>query len=561
MLSFLEKLAGAFWGFLSRVVGLILPFFSRAGDVRQLGGRGVWWVLHVVAVVAILGVLYWVNTFPGVRELLTAPTVGRIRLIDFWLPILFLLVYLLCWLGWWLWQLLGPEEHQVDFPDIHAAWEEAAQALRQAGIGLTEAPLFLILGRPQGSEAALFQAAELPLVVKQVPANSQDPLHVYADRDAIYVTCAGASLLGRHAELLADKMPYGANGPGGSRLEMGGDEVGGEDDEFKTVRPGQGRAGAQHREIQAILRRVTDEGRELTEEERQRVRALGGMDGTGEVPVFRRSTVSTLKNTPERERYTARLRYLCRLLVRDRRPYCPINGLLLLVPVAGAENDDDAHQTGAICQLDLATARQTLQVQCPLFALVCDLETVPGFREFIRRFPEKERKKRLGQRFPLTPDLNEGVAAADVIESSVHWVCQSLVPTWVYKLFQLERGRDDFATAVQGNASLYRLMGTMLDRYKRLGQIFKRAVTVEQGVPWLFGGCYLAGTGRDAAQEQAFVAGVFRRLIENQSAVSWTPEAVAEDADYHRWATTGYLIMALLSVAGGLLFVYVSWYR
>src|SRR5438105_1685685 len=63
-------------------------------------------------------------------------------------------------------------------------------------------PLFLGLGRPSGPEEALFDAAQLAFVVKQAPAGPA-PLHVYATRDAIYVTCAGASLLGKHAANVA----------------------------------------------------------------------------------------------------------------------------------------------------------------------------------------------------------------------------------------------------------------------------------------------------------------------------------------------------------------------
>src|SRR5205085_10340970 len=70
-----------------------------------------------------------------------------------------------------------------------------------AGIDLTAAPLFLVLGRPAGGEAALFQAAQLQLAVKMAPPRGDAPLHVFANRDGIYVTCAGASLLGRQSLL------------------------------------------------------------------------------------------------------------------------------------------------------------------------------------------------------------------------------------------------------------------------------------------------------------------------------------------------------------------------
>src|SRR2546428_703171 len=77
-------------------------------------------------------------------------------------------------------------------------------------------PLCLALGRPEGpedttgedkackAEELLFnQAAQLNLVIRQAPQGSGTPIHVYASREAVFVTCAGASLLGRQAAVLS----------------------------------------------------------------------------------------------------------------------------------------------------------------------------------------------------------------------------------------------------------------------------------------------------------------------------------------------------------------------
>src|SRR5690606_11915860 len=98
--------------------------------------------------------------------------------------------------------LLRAESEVSEFPDIDSAWAEATRHLDQAGIDLTETPLFLILGEPRGSGPALFDAAHLPLLVSYSPRQPDAPLHLYADRDGIYVTCPGASLLGRQSGLL-----------------------------------------------------------------------------------------------------------------------------------------------------------------------------------------------------------------------------------------------------------------------------------------------------------------------------------------------------------------------
>src|SRR5262249_55911250 len=111
-------------------------------------------------------------------------------------------IYGLFWLGGWLWLLLMPEDEETPYPDIDLAWAEAMKALLQTGTDLTSAPLFLVLGKPAGTEDALVEACGLGLqVCRSGPGPA--PLRVYAGPNAIFVTCAGASLLGELAEMLS----------------------------------------------------------------------------------------------------------------------------------------------------------------------------------------------------------------------------------------------------------------------------------------------------------------------------------------------------------------------
>src|SRR5205807_1568758 len=122
-----------------------------------------------------------------------------------WLPLLFLLVYLLTWLGWWLWVLLAAEEELSAHPDIDAAWEATVLKLKDGGIDVTEVPLFLVLGQPEGSLDALFKGSQIDFVAGQESKHFGAPLQVYANADAVFVACPGASLLSRQAMLLADE--------------------------------------------------------------------------------------------------------------------------------------------------------------------------------------------------------------------------------------------------------------------------------------------------------------------------------------------------------------------
>src|SRR5262249_52741041 len=144
-------------------------------------------------------------------------------------------------------------------------------ALEREGIDVTEVPLFLVLGRPIEGEQGLFQAAQLQLVVNHVPSRTDAPLHVYANRDSVYVSCAGTSLLGRQAAVLAGQAASAVADPAYRGQEMGED-----DPLLKSVAMGEvfrtmGPTGPLQ-QIQAVLAQARREGRELNAEERERLR-------------------------------------------------------------------------------------------------------------------------------------------------------------------------------------------------------------------------------------------------------------------------------------------------
>jgi hypothetical protein len=216
-------------------------------------------------------------------------------------------------------------------------------------------------------------------------------------------------------------------------------------------------------------------------------------------------------------------------------------------------------------------------VRCPVFALLCDLEQVPGFREFVACFRPEDRLQRIGQRSPLVPNFryygpareswsatqstrpDNEAAPALMMESLIEWICRSIVPGWVGRNYQLEKEAPPGATGgaasrrtevIRNNACLFLFGDRLRERQKRLTEILVQAMRTDTDQPILFGGCYLAGTGPDEKLDQAFVAGVFRRLLEEQDFVSWTSRTLAGDATFQRWALYSYLFLALLIVCG-----------
>ncbi len=57
------------------------------------------WAVHALVVLAVVAALFWLNHVLDLDRVLRSPWPA---LHQVWLPLLFLLAYALCWLGWWL---------------------------------------------------------------------------------------------------------------------------------------------------------------------------------------------------------------------------------------------------------------------------------------------------------------------------------------------------------------------------------------------------------------------------------------------------------------------------
>ena len=263
----------------------VFPGISQFRGVKV--SPAVAWTIHVILLILTLVLLYFIHQWWHLRRsLLGYP--GWVR--ELWLPILFLLLYVLFWLGWWLYILIVAEQDPTQFPDIDEAWDEAVKAMARASIDVRRRADLPGAGPAGGPLDAVFQAARMKWVVRQTPSRADAPVQVWATQEAVYVTCVGASLLGRHVSRLVGELGDGA-GP----APVGGGE------EYMTVgnmtiQFDRNKGGAMS-DIKAIMDRARKEGRDLTRDERRQVRALIRKD---------RAADRLLSNQEETARYRAR---------------------------------------------------------------------------------------------------------------------------------------------------------------------------------------------------------------------------------------------------------------
>src|SRR6516225_9483417 len=134
---FLDKIRG--------LIGLVVPLAGKAAGSTGFGAA-VRWAIHLLLVAACLVGLYFLNERYRIYDWVPGPPAWfRYG----YLPVLGVITYVLCWLGWWLWKLLVTEDEHAEFPDVTDAWDEAQAALAKAGIDLREVPLFLVIGRTE----------------------------------------------------------------------------------------------------------------------------------------------------------------------------------------------------------------------------------------------------------------------------------------------------------------------------------------------------------------------------------------------------------------------------
>jgi hypothetical protein len=168
--------------------------------------------------------------------------------------------------------------------------------------------------------------------------------------------------------------------------------------------------------------------------------------------------------------------------------------------------------------------------------------------------PSNQRNNRMGQRFPLVPDLDADDVPAR-IKDSITWIGTSLFPTMVNSLYQTESpGGEDAVDLVRANSQLFRFLATIRDRRDRLAQLVRDCIPVLPDEPILYRGCYLAGTGPDPATDQAFAPGVFILLIKQQDNVTWTESAIRQDAAYSR-LSRGLKVFFIFAISLGLLYI------
>lgn len=406
------------------------------------------------------------------------------------------------------------------YPDIDEAWRAGIDELAKASIPLRSVPLFLVLGGGRSGDRIQHVMSSAGLTWRaQSRTSAHAPLCWFASDEAIFLCVNGIGGIAELAELVQA-------GRGEQRFAGGGTLEG-----FPF-----GESAPPHDEFLVPSPSPVLPGRTIDLDQ-----VLGNRGG--QFSTESNSTAGEVGvSLAELRQQRSRLEYMCGLLRSARNPVCPMNGVMTLLPfhsiLSAGQNAEVA------IQQDLQVIASGLPVRCPGMLLITDMESEPGFFEFVRRVgPSASQKHRFGMSFNhLSPPLKEELAAF------AQHVC-GLYEDWTFQLFA-----QPGALQLPGNGQLFALMCKVRGRFRRiltstLANGFGTDNVEEADNSLLFSGCYYAATGAPVGH-RAFISAAIRKLLDSEEDLEWMPAAIEQNSRYRAGSNFVLLLgIALLAIA------------
>lgn len=467
--------------------------------------------------------------------------------------------------GVWYWLKLWIEGEPSRFPEIDAVFEAALKSMREESIDPSDVPICLVLGPSSTQETSRFiTASKIDHVVRE-----QGPIHIYANRDAIYVLCAKSCCVGTLlGEVTSSPASPSQRAHGGETMQWSGGTL---SDEYSTIAQQsggtlQGDGGGTFAEIPS----PKSPGRGDAASPAGPPDYSGTID-IGAISVEKglaqdRAPVAAVELMPESAEYAAAaLAHVCKQLCRIRGTICPINGVLVATPFKSLSDESVDRQKrrlrGLVAALktDLGTIRSCTRVRCGVTHVINGMEDDAGFRELIRRVGKgPSEKQRFGKGMP---DL-----WCDPVREQVNALARHASGAFEDACYVLFQQQDELQK--RGNRLLYRLLCHIRMGFTdRLSSLLQNSYSIDPQSsalvgrePLLFAGCYFAADGR-SAEQQAFLAGVFDKLLEKHSSLEWGSEAIREEERMQRFIQILVVLDGILVAAIAAMLVKHFWFN
>ena len=427
-----------------------------------------------------------------------------------------------------------------EWPQIEQAWDDAVSAMDAEGLDIGAIPIVVVTGTTPQSEAQLMQASGFHWKAIAPDPGEPSPIRVYGSHDGIFLCCTGASALSAQVDLARQSSPTPAAGsavgsatPAARGTMMPGDIA-------AAAAPNAGPAvpsetptpeatGGTLRSVVSVLRTLAPG-------------ALGAL-GSSRTAQAKSSREVRILYGFSRDSHRSQMRYIGELLRRDR-PHCPLNGLLEIVPLDWSNYVSQSAELGTSAVIDREALAESSLISVPSVVAFSGCDELTGFNAFFERSQAMQpalAKSRAGVRMPgaakLNPDAS-GFAASQLID----WF-----RGWTYAVYaqDLDGSR---------NTDIYRLLCELQDRRHGLDMILRGMYPSADREDHNSDGSRLFGVYTlaqgDTDDTQAFVTGVFAKLLQQQNDVIVPRRVILKDKRLRKIATAVFAVAAsLLGIA------------
>ena len=231
-----------------------------------------------------------------------------------------------------------------------------------------------------------------------------------------------------------------------------------------------------------------------------------------------------------------RLRHLCEVLLRDRAPGLPIQGIVVIAPAAAP-----VQRLLQACQDDLGDIRKTTGLEVPLYLALGGAAPLPNAGGAASGF----------QRFPPLPDLDPAEIMA-MYHDGTDNLCLAQLPLEAYANMRPE------PEALAENLRVYQWLNSVHARRGGVEKMLAEGMLSDASEPGLVAGCYFVPAGLAEPQNVALVRTLCADLQAHRRTVTWTAETLVRVEEERRRARVGFAIGSLglvlaISVAAAVL--------
>jgi|GEM_PF-1012699 hypothetical protein len=518
-----------------RLMGVVVGLFPKAGKLS----RNTYVAIHYFIICCTIAVLAFYSNRLVPEASVTVP----FRFVQrFYVAITFVALYLVLRVSIAAY-LLFMSRDVSEFDDINQAFEAGLEELAREGFDLQWLPVFLISGASPEQQKSIIEASKIPW---KVNCSSDDPrfatLSFHASDEALFICLndvgamsrqqkKGASKGGPATKMVSNPGVQATMTPDAIRAAVQGSSCSEQSsgDAGRTLPPGRVAAivGATIPPGGAKVGSTLPPGgggfgRTMQPGEIARAAETSNKTAAVQSSFAGAAPAGLEKLSKDELRYERRrLEYFCQILATERGPYCPLNGLLQVIPLKWTQSRSDTYKDlMEAIKVDLQAMHDTFHMQFPVVCMHSGLEELIGLKEFVERGNEinsRFKDSRAGSHYPSGLVIDEK-SSSWVVERGLIWFRD-----WVYAEFAKN-------LADPKNRQLYQFLCSLALRRDRLAREIQTVVgELKLQQPVRLKGCYFAATGKEPAR-QAFVHDLILRLMSEQNDVAYLPEFITRDS-------------------------------